>query len=151
MTLGLHHKLPEGQIVDYVARQHRIRIWWTIYVFDRMWGCRLGLPLAIQDDDIEVEMPSDAELDEDAKRYQFSDTKYVIANTRLARIVGDITNKIYSRRKYNETFLQRVQKVLRELRSWLETLPEHLRLNSDDIQRRPRRVTSLHLSFNQVC
>ncbi|KAE8144383.1 fungal-specific transcription factor [Aspergillus avenaceus] len=148
LSIGLNHNIPESQLIDPVERQHRIRIWWTIYTFDRMWGSKMGHPSQILDDDIHLDMPSNvspAQLHEE----QFSDTDFVTANINLARIVGETIAKLYSRRKYNETFLQRVQKLLKALKNWVETLPEHLRLNKDDPDINRKHISSLHLSFNQ--
>ena len=105
----------------------------------------MGLPLQISEDDIHIGMPSDIGQNE-----QFTDTGYIIANINLARIAGDIITQLYSRKKYRETFLQRVQGLLKALKNWVQTLPEHLKLNSDP-ESNKKQVISLHLSFNQVC
>ena len=148
LTIGLNHNISESQVKDPVERQHRVRIWWTIYIFDRMWGSKMGLPVSILDEDIYVDMPSDTSLQDHDE--QFSDTEYMVASIGLARIAGDTIAKIYSRRKYNETFLQRVQTLLKSLKSWVEALPEHIKLNSEDFSLTPKHIISLHLSFNQV-
>ncbi|KAE8354635.1 fungal-specific transcription factor [Aspergillus coremiiformis] len=148
LSIGLNHNIPESQLIDPVVRQHRIRIWWTIYIFDRMWGSKMGHPSQILDDDIHLDMPSNVsprQLHDE----QFSDTEYLTANINLARIVGETIAKLYSRRKYSETFLQRVQKLLKALKNWVETLPEHLRLNNDDPEISRKHISSLHLSFSQ--
>ncbi|PYH49251.1 transcription factor domain-containing protein [Aspergillus saccharolyticus JOP 1030-1] len=148
LTIGLNHNIPESQLIDPVERQHRVRIWWTIYIFDRMWGSKMGVPSQILDDDIHLDMPSTINpvaLHEE----QFSDTEYLKANISLARIVGETIAKLYSRRKYSETFLQRVQKLLKALKNWVETLPKHLRLNQEEPETSRTPVGSLHLSFNQ--
>lgn len=149
LTIGLNHNIPESQLIDPVERQHRVRIFWTTYICDRMWGSKMGLPSQISDEDIHLDMPSNispAELHWE----QFSDTEYIKANINLARIVGETIANLYSRRKYNETFLQRVQKLLKSLKTWVEALPEHLRLNQDDPEMNKKHMISLHLSFNQV-
>ncbi|RAL13745.1 transcription factor domain-containing protein [Aspergillus homomorphus CBS 101889] len=148
LMIGLNHNIPESQLIDPVERQHRVRIWWTIYIFDRMWGSKMGVPSQILDDDIHLDMPSTitpVALHEE----QFSDTEYLKANISLARIVGETITKLYSRRKYSETFLQRVQKLLKALKNWVETLPEHLRLSQEEPETSRTPVGSLHLSFNQ--
>lgn len=148
LTIGLNHNIPESQLIDPVERQHRIEIWWTIYIFDRMWGSKMGLPMQILDEDIHVDMPSTI-----SPRWrheeELSDTEYMTANIKLARIVGETITKLYSRRKYQETFLQRVQKLLKALKHWVETLPESLRLNMEDLESSKKPVVSLHMAFNQ--
>ncbi|RDW74660.1 transcription factor domain-containing protein [Aspergillus mulundensis] len=148
LCIGLNHNIPESQLIDPVERQHRVRIWWTIYIFDRMWASKMGLPSQILDDDIHLDMPSST-LPNQTYDEQFTDVEFLKANINLARIVGETTAKVYSRRKYNETFLQRVQKLLKALKNWVDTLPEHLRLNVDDPEMNTKQVTSIHLAFNQ--
>jgi hypothetical protein len=148
LQIGLNHNIPESQLIDPVERQHRVRIWWTIYIFDRMWGSKMGMPSQILDDDIHVDMPSrisPAQLHDE----QFSDPDYQTANIELARIVGETIAKLYSRRKYSETFLQRVQKLLKALKNWVDTIPGHLRLNENDPEMNTKHISSLHLAFNQ--
>lgn len=149
LTIGLNHNIPESQLIDPVERQHRIQIWWTIYIFDRMWGSKMGLPMQILDEDIHVDMPSPI-APKQLHDEELSDTEYMSANIKLARIVGETITKLYSRRKYQETFLQRVQKLLKALKNWVDTLPESLRLNMEDIESSKKPVLSLHLAFNQV-
>lgn len=148
LTIGLNHNILESQVIDSVERQHRIQIWWTIYIFDRMWGSKMGLPMQILDEDIHVDMPSTI-----SPRWrheeELSDSDYMTANIKLARIVGETITKLYSRRKYQETFLQRVQKILKALKHWVETLPESLRLNMEDLESSKKPIVSLHMSFNQ--
>lgn len=148
LTIGLNHNILESQVIDPVERQHRIQIWWTIYIFDRMWGSKMGLPMQILDEDIHVDMPSTI-----SPRWrheeELSDSDYMTANIKLARIVGETITKLYSRRKYQETFLQRVQKILKALKHWVETLPESLRLNMEDLESSKKPIVSLHMSFNQ--
>lgn len=148
LTIGLNHNIPESQLIDPVERQHRIEIWWTIYIFDRMWGSKMGLPMQILDEDIHVDMPTPI-----SPRWrhdeELSDTDYMTANIKLARIVGETISKLYSRRKYEETFLQRVQKLLKALKNWVDTLPESLRLNMEDLESSKKPIVSLHMAFNQ--
>ncbi|KAK0128772.1 hypothetical protein ONS95_000723 [Cadophora gregata] len=150
LVIGMNHNLGPSQVLDPVEREHRVRIWWTIYIFDRMWGSKMGIPNSILDEDIHVDMPTTISPKE-SHDDQFSDTDYATASVKLARIAGEAIVKIYSRKTYKETFLQRVQQLLKSLKSWVETLPEHLRLKSEDSGRiNPKYIVSLHLSFNQI-
>ena len=145
LTLGLHHDIPESQCPDPIDRQHRIRLWWGIYVFDRMYGSKVGYPIQIADDDIFVEMPSDTPTED--RDEQFSDTQFLIASIDLARITGHVIEKLYSRKKQPDSFLQREQKLLIALKQWSQGLPPHIRLNRDGYV--PKNVVSLHLQLNQ--
>lgn len=143
LTLGLNHNIPERQCMDPTERQHRIRIWWAIYVFDRMWGSKTGFPIEMMDDDIHVDMPSKIDADS-----QFGDPEYFIASITLARITGQVIDKVYSRKKHPESFLHREQQLLISLKGWVQSLPSRIKLSSD--RSSPKHVLSLHLQFNQV-
>ncbi|KAJ5681391.1 uncharacterized protein N7477_001331 [Penicillium maclennaniae] len=145
LTLGLHHDIPESQCPDPVDRQHRIRLWWGIYVFDRMFGSKVGHPIQIADDDIFVEMPSDVPTED--RDEPFSDTQFLVASINLARMTGHVIEKLYSRKKQPDSFLQREQKLLIALKEWSQGLPPHIRLNREG--HTPKNVVSLHLQLNQ--
>ncbi|KAF7561858.1 hypothetical protein G7046_g2287 [Stylonectria norvegica] len=147
VVMGLHLNVPESQLSDAGAREHRNRVWWTAYNFDRMWAAKLGHPVAVRDDAIEVDLPTNTivgEGDDD-----FDDSAYFIAKIRLARLSGRILNSIYSRRAQDKSLSQRVQEALKELQAWVEELPSHLHIESNDATELSPKPASLHLSFNQ--
>ncbi|RAK86297.1 fungal-specific transcription factor [Aspergillus costaricaensis CBS 115574] len=146
LILGLNHNIPERQCTDPIERQHRVRLWWAIYVFDRMYTSKFGFPLQIRDEDIHVDMPTD--VASPAAEEQFSDTAYSVASIRLSQIIGQTIDKIYCRKQHAESFLQREQQILLALQDWLKSLPEHIKLRSEDSPP-PKHIVSLHLQFNQ--
>lgn len=148
VVMGLHLNVPESQLRDAAAREHRNRVWWTAYSFDRMWASRLGHPVAIQDNDIEVDFPSDPVLETPSD--DFADSAYFIASIRLARLAWRVINSIYTRRPQQKTLSQRVQEALRDLRTFVEELPPHLHIESTDGPEPSPKPLSLHLYFNQV-
>lgn len=150
LTIGLHQNIMESQLPDKAARQHRKRMWWTIYVIDRILGSKFGYPTFIRDDDIDVDLPSDNDLTISQKE-DFISAEYQIASIGLARIAGNIIINLYSRKKLQETFSQRVHRIFRDLRAWFETLPEGMQLRNHGSTQVTRHVVLLHLSFNQVC
>ncbi|KAF5025161.1 hypothetical protein F66182_2737 [Fusarium sp. NRRL 66182] len=148
VIMGLHLNVPESQLRDAGAREHRNRVWWTAYSFDRMWASRLGHPVAIQDDDIEVDYPSDPVLATPSD--DFSDSSYFIAGLRLARLSARVINSIYTRKPQQKTLSQRVQEALRDLRAFVEELPAHLHLETADAPEPSPKPLQLHLYFNQI-
>lgn len=52
VTIGLNHNIPESQVLDPIEREHRVRLWWTMYVFDRDWSARLSFPVLLHDEGI---------------------------------------------------------------------------------------------------
>ncbi|EED18596.1 C6 transcription factor, putative [Talaromyces stipitatus ATCC 10500] len=149
LTLGLHHNVPEGYAISPVERENRIRVWWSVYIIDRITSSKLGHPVTVQDSDIDVDLPSMEKLSP-TEQEEFSDPSHIIAHVKLARISGDIMSDIYGRSNQAKAFVQSVQKILRNLRSWAETLPESVQISpSQPFRYASRNVASLHLCFNQ--
>ncbi|KAB8079351.1 fungal-specific transcription factor domain-containing protein [Aspergillus leporis] len=145
LILGLNHNIPVRQCTDFVEREHRVRLWWAIYIFDRMYTSKIGFPLQIRDDDIHVDLPT--EVNCPGAEDQFSNTAYLVSSIRLARIIGQIIEKIYSRKPYQESFLQREQQLLLALQDWVRSLPAHIKLPAEETP--SKHIVSLHLQFNQ--
>ncbi|GAB7353472.1 hypothetical protein MBLNU459_g3928t2 [Dothideomycetes sp. NU459] len=144
LTLGLHRVKPPEQITDPVEHENGLRVWWTVYVFDRLSSSRLGHPITIHDDDIDVPLPSAAHL-EPADREKFTAPEHLCANIKLARITGEILHEIYGLPRANRrSFVHTVRKILTSLRTWDQNLPESLRWRPSTT----RPVASLHLHFN---
>lgn len=146
LSAGFHHNIPETQYPDPIARENRIRVWWTIYIFDRFWGLKLGLPMQVNDDDIHVDFPSNLAVE--TFHDEFADSSYQVAVIELARISTHIMRNIYSRQKSAETLLQREQKLLNEMKQWMQSVPDHIRLQPDT--HNPRCTVLIHLQFNYV-
>jgi hypothetical protein len=58
LELGLHRK--ESLVKNFVQPEKRssaINLFWCIYVLDRRWSIGISLPFALQDADIDPELP----------------------------------------------------------------------------------------------
>lgn len=93
--LGLHRSIPDASTLLPIEREHRIRLWWTVYIFDRSTCSKLGQPLTIQDADIDVRMPSlDTTISENQRK--LGSPEHLIAYINLAQIIGYIMRDIYT-------------------------------------------------------
>lgn len=148
--MGLNLYVPEHQLPDKAAREHRVRLFWTIYIIDRLFASKMGHAASIQDEDIYCEVPSDEGLTE-VETADFVNADHINAAIKLVRIGGDTISAIYTRRAANVPFSRRVQKALSELRGWVSGLPKHLQIdNSKTTAQLRRHAKWLHLTFNQV-
>ncbi|EHK23137.1 uncharacterized protein TRIVIDRAFT_2224, partial [Trichoderma virens Gv29-8] len=145
VIMGLNFNVPEPLLADPAAREHRIRVWWTAYTFDRMWATKLGYPVAIHDSDIDVDLPSNKVLHSD-----FEDCSYSVAMIGLARISGRITHSIYGKSSQQDSLSQRVHDSLSDLHQWLKDLPLTLQMDSARDNAADQRAESLYLLFNQL-
>jgi proline utilization trans-activator len=145
IIMGLHFNVPEPLLTDPAAREHRVRVWWTAYIFDRMWATKLGYPVAIQDSDIHLDLPSNKFADSD-----FADCAYSVAEIGLARISGQIIHSIYGKTSQQTPLSERVHDSLSALRRWLKELPMSLQMDPTRNNMAEQKPESLRLLFNQV-
>jgi proline utilization trans-activator len=154
LILGLHRKIPNNTTMTPMECEHRIRVWWSVYSLDRVCSSKVGHPVMLRDEDIDVQLPStDGLTPEQAAEY--FDPVHLTAQIKLMRITGNVLSDIYripQPGRSNQFFVVGVQKTLANLRSWHEMLPPLLRLNHNASQMFANRsVASLHLHFCQVC
>jgi proline utilization trans-activator len=147
-SLGLHRTIPPSSSLTPLDREHRRRLWWTVYIFDRSTCSKLGQPLTIHDSDINVEVPSLDQQDpkvEKVLRYPGP----LIAYISLAKITGYIIRDIYSpsAKASGSKLIQNVRSILQKLRHWDTSLPARLRWVPETAILRP--VASMQLHFNQ--
>lgn len=152
LTLGLHRKIPKDTKMTAPEREHRVRVWWTCYALDRIYTAKVGLPVMLRDEDIDVQMPSmDGLTPEECD--DFYSPELMTAQIKLARITGNVMSDLYRipQPGRTNTFVQSVQRILASLRNWHETLPQVLRLDFNAMPIYPSRsVASLHLHFGNA-
>ncbi|KAL2841968.1 fungal-specific transcription factor domain-containing protein [Aspergillus pseudodeflectus] len=144
LAAGLNHNIPPEQCPDPIARENRVRLWWTIYTFDRFWSLKLGLPLQINASDIHVDLPSNLGIN--GYEDEFIDASYQVALIDLAKISGKIMQNIYNWRTFDQSFVQREQRTLTELKEWLQRLPSQFQLQTRS--QNPKFTVFIHLQFN---
>jgi hypothetical protein len=58
IELGLHRRDSLFKVVtDEEERSNAIKLFWSIYVLDRRWSFGTGMPFALQDSDIDPNLP----------------------------------------------------------------------------------------------
>uniref|UniRef100_A0A0B7KI93 Zn(2)-C6 fungal-type domain-containing protein n=1 Tax=Bionectria ochroleuca TaxID=29856 RepID=A0A0B7KI93_BIOOC len=149
--MGLHIKIGSASIPDPEIREHRVRLWWSVYIIDRFLSSKIGLPLLISDADISIDLPS---TNSALNPEDFGDHLEFVATLRLAKIAGHISRSLYVRTPQQRgTFLQQVAQIQEELNQWNELLPSQLKPHfghSSDSERQLQPTTVLHLTFNQL-
>ncbi|KAF2833524.1 hypothetical protein CC86DRAFT_389739 [Ophiobolus disseminans] len=150
LIMGLQLDISDQQYRDFPAREHRVRLWWTAYIIDRTCTSKIGLPVSIADDDIQVDPPSVEGADR-LDPEDFEDSEYELCSVTLSKIAAMSTEQIYSRRVHQKPFSQRVQAILKDLNRWMDELPAkyHLKTNGSSSLQEVH-ITYLHLRFNQA-
>lgn len=98
LSMGMHRAAASLNTLTPVEKESRRRTWWVLYFFDRFSASKLGQPIMIRDDDIDVEFPSMDGLNEDEKA-EFLDPTPLMTNTKLARIIGNIRKSGYGSKR----------------------------------------------------
>jgi len=64
IELGLHRRDSLFRVVtDEEERSNAIKLFWSIYVLDRRWSFGTGMPFALQDADLDPNLPEPVRFD----------------------------------------------------------------------------------------
>ncbi|KAL4880355.1 fungal-specific transcription factor domain-containing protein [Aspergillus karnatakaensis] len=136
-ALGLH-RLSIGRQMHPITREYRKRVFWTIYVYDRILSSIFGRPCALHDDDIDQEecaLLNDQDLEDpdclvrDRNETSFCSAAALIHYARLAGILGDILRGLYNSRSKTQrlhNWKATASDLQAQLLSWQENLPTYL-------------------------
>ncbi|KAK2599835.1 hypothetical protein N8I77_011558 [Diaporthe amygdali] len=163
VIMGLHLSVPQHQLPDLFAREHRKRLFWTTYAYDRRWAALLNLPPAIHDAVIEVEYPSDSDVEVlgsveadlgtccSRSSTNSHDTEHKVASIQLSRLLSGVVDSVYGlKNRHKDTQLPtRVQRALDDLQEWNEHLPPSLQISKAGQGQDSMEAVSLRLSFYQ--
>ncbi|CAI6077251.1 unnamed protein product [Clonostachys chloroleuca] len=146
VTLGLHQEVSD-RLYDAATREHRRRLWWSIYSMDRILCIKFGNPPMISDEDINVLPPSSLEGESDEDGPAVALRHY----TELSKLLGKILKALYRRgQSPKANLITSVQSILADLSSWDANLPQRLRFKFDsNDQSISREVVSIYLHYSQ--
>lgn len=114
--------------------EHRRRIWWTVYMFERMLSSKAGLPLSFADDSVSTELPYDFRVDlQDFPRdendvrgyYIFPSSDYINNCVTITQINAVILSSLYTKQP-TANILPVVSDLVQRLFGWKNALPEYL-------------------------
>lgn len=126
ISLGIHQEVSVAHPgLDERAREHRRRVWWSIYSLDRILCVKSGNPVTIQDEDIGVAMPSKLPHEPD-----YCPAVVLRHYTQISRILGRLSGSIYRRApKSGSRLMASVQTIIKSLSQWQRDLPDELRFD----------------------
>ncbi|KFY40584.1 hypothetical protein V494_03435 [Pseudogymnoascus sp. VKM F-4513 (FW-928)] len=145
ISMGLHQEVPD-QNLDDGAREHRRRLWWSVYSMDRILCVKSGNPLTIADQDIGVLPPS--RLPDEP---EMCPATVLLHYTELSRILGKIMKNLYRRtRTENYSLVSSVQAILSDLSNWHTNLPQVLQFDFTKLDKEiSRESVSIYLHYSQ--
>jgi proline utilization trans-activator len=143
-AIGLHRKEHIGRAMGgSLEREVRKRVFWTLYLYERFLCSSLGRPSAIDDDDVDLDLPRESLL-EVGEHIPLGHLGEEVA---LFRIMGRICKTIYHPIRHPTSQTDVAQSILDELDAWYSALPPHLALGSAIPPTHRRAVTLLHIKY----
>ena len=122
--MGLHRQCQDPKIGS-AEIEERKRVFWIAYSFDKDLSLRMGQPSAQDDDDMDVDLPSENDF---GLMWPGNLTGMSLLNfrARLARIQGQIYKRLYSVKATKQAVAERVAAATEleaMLRSWRTSVP----------------------------
>ncbi|KAG0209654.1 hypothetical protein BGX28_010170 [Mortierella sp. GBA30] len=166
--MGMHRNSARWHLPP-LETELRKRLWWACYVMDRWVSSCMGRPLAIDDIDCDIDYPSAVEQDwadpdgkagspdddsEKTKEESSFALRYFIENIKLAQIIGQILQRVYSATTRSHGPGQ-VSSTVAELDTlltkWLLALPPDLKYDHTiEPAKLDRWVATIHCSYYTV-
>ncbi|RKP31769.1 hypothetical protein METBISCDRAFT_13377 [Metschnikowia bicuspidata] len=138
--------------------EHRRRIWWTVYMYERMLSSKAGLPLSFADDSVSTELPYDFSVDlmdfprdeSDVRGYYvFPSSEYIINCVKITQINAVILSSLYTKQP-TANILPVVSDLVQRLFRWKNALLEFLRVDfSGEEVKTSRLVVNLFTEYFQ--
>ncbi|KAF9310862.1 hypothetical protein BG003_008028 [Podila horticola] len=136
--IGLHRQ--DVQVNEPEEGEIRRRIWWAVYISDRLGGGILGRPVVIRDKEYNVQMPSDEWITEiggdDKVEYPYEPERIIscrlLWSVKLFMQLGNVLNTMHCiEAEINGNFLAEISRTQlpqlhNSLTSWFLGLPNEL-------------------------
>lgn len=117
IELGLHRRETYDAIKDEEERTGAVLLFWAIYVLDRRWSFGTGMPFALQDADIDPQLPKPG----DASPYLSVMIQYSVIGSKVWRNVSSSTTNNTSPDAAEMDYLDY------QVIQWLRNIPPQLR------------------------
>jgi Fungal specific transcription factor domain len=123
--IGLHAASKEAAVEDVFERERRRRIWYCLFILDRLVALQLGGAVLIRDPDFSVDLPTAVNGDP-------PEAAYLCEMSRLSKVIGYVIDHLYRPAQSVirlEQLLETIAVLDAELISWRDGLPPHLRFD----------------------
>ena len=139
-ALGMHLESANQSCVDDVERLCRVRVWWTLYNFERMLCLMLGRPSAIDDREVTVTWQA---LDSSGNDTNMP-LRYAEYLSQLILMMGDLRQIDFCAPESDVVpEVRHARQRLARLEAWNNELPRHLRAEWKSIAPQHRRASLL--------
>ncbi|SCU94465.1 LAFA_0F21990g1_1 [Lachancea sp. 'fantastica'] len=126
--------------------EHRRRLWWTVYMYERMLSSKAGLPLSFDDESITTELPGDFNMTNpprNCEHYIFPEAEYITNCVKITQINSKILNKLYQRLP-TSNILPTLKEIVIQLLDWRKELSHFLQV---DFAQKDFKIPRLHTNI----
>lgn len=150
VALGMHREGANAGF-DPIERNIRKRVWWTMYIFEKLLSAMLGRPSNIDDREVSVSLPEESMFDS-------GDTQpdYTANFLSLVRLLERTKRRMYplpndKNADADDHLLTSAKELLEESETWYNNLPKHLLPDNLTLTaKQSRAILLLHICYQYV-
>lgn len=150
VNMGMHRSSGADALHPPV-RELRNRLWWSVYVAERIFSVEMGRPLAINDAEIDAPFPVEMPEWRDLTGKTSMNVDGLVAMIRLCRLLGKIVDTVYCKPTSSEGTIispKVFERLQNEIEQSRKDLPERLR--SFPGRAAARSVAHIFMSYEQA-
>lgn len=150
VNMGMHRSFGTESLHAHV-RELRNRLWWSVYVAERIFSVEMGRPLAINDAEIDAPLPVDMPEWGDQTGKSSTNVDGLISMVKLCHLLGKIVDTVYCKPASGEGTIMS-PRVFRQLQDDVDqsrnVLPARLRTSCGDAM--SRSTAHISLAYEQA-
>ncbi|KAJ3566039.1 hypothetical protein NPX13_g7284 [Xylaria arbuscula] len=156
IEMGYHRAWKKPGEGTNLENELRKRVWWVILSTAVVLNGRMGRPMPIRLEDMDVEFPQlipDEQLTEtgvDTSIPGRCDYDIGVASSRMATLYLEMFADIYCAKKDPKRYLAIVDGLEKQLQSWREHLPEGLRIGDVQAPEKESRMSAIYASVSAL-
>ncbi|AGO13434.1 AaceriACL096Wp [[Ashbya] aceris (nom. inval.)] len=130
LILGWHVDAQRDVLSRFELEHHR-RLWWTVYMFERMLSSKAGLPLSLSDNTIATELPDDFDMSNPppgCEHYIFAEAEYITHCVRITQVNAQILIKLYQKQP-DSNILPIIKDIVMQLLEWRANMSAFLQVD----------------------
>lgn len=130
LVLGMHVDAEKDSLTRFELEHHR-RLWWTVYMFERMLSSKAGLPLNFSDNTITTALPENFDMQSPPRgceHYIFPIAESITSCVKIVQINANILDKLYKTQPQTN-ILPILKDIIKSLLDWRNSLSEFIQVD----------------------
>ncbi|KAJ2979031.1 hypothetical protein NUW58_g7309 [Xylaria curta] len=156
IEMGYHRSWKKPGEGTNLENELRKRVWWVILSTAVVLNGRMGRPMPIRLEDMDVEFPQiipDEQLTEDGVDTSIPgrcDYEIGVASSRMSTLYLEMFADIYCAKKDSRRYLAIVEGLEKQLQSWRDHLPEGLRIGNTQAPEKETRMSAIYADVSAL-